>query len=306
MTNNEAFFGGGVCSGLSGSPSAVIRESVISQNNARNFGGGLFVQNSALTLENVRITQNVAGSTGGLGSGGGLWYSDLNTSPWAAPLRVFGGTVVSGNSASQNGGGLSIYTVLSFEISDITVSGNSALNGRGGGVRLIGFGTVTSSTFSGNSAFIGGGIATSSPSRSSQSTVAISCSTMFDNDATVSGSGLFAEGNSQVTYQGSIIVNNPATAINCALQSIAVFTSLGYNLFVTESSCPTTTTDVVVASVAEVMLGPLQDPTHALLEGSPAVNAGDTCPKNAFDQRGLPRPARGANDIGSLELQEVV
>ncbi|BCM92994.1 hypothetical protein IAD21_04879 [Abditibacteriota bacterium] len=56
----------------------------------------------------------------------------------------------------------------------------------------------------------------------------------------------------------------------------------------------------------EPLLGPLQDnggptPTFALLEGSPAINAGQSDLKT--DQRGLPRPAGGAADIGAFEQQ---
>jgi len=61
-------------------------------------------------------------------------------------------------------------------------------------------------------------------------------------------------------------------------------------------------------------LGPLQDnggptPTHALLPGSPAIDAGGSdCPPPATDQRGFPRPVDGNDDgvatcdIGAYEL----
>jgi hypothetical protein len=44
--------------------------------------------------------------------------------------------------------------------------------------------------------------------------------------------------------------------------------------------------------------GPTQ--THALLAGSPAIDAGASCPTS--DQRGAPRPQGGACDIGAYEL----
>jgi hypothetical protein len=54
------------------------------------------------------------------------------------------------------------------------------------------------------------------------------------------------------------------------------------------------------------LLGPLGDnggstPTHALLDGSPAIDAGTSegCP--ATDQRGVARPQGSACDIGSFE-----
>src|SRR5439155_6004156 len=57
---------------------------------------------------------------------------------------------------------------------------------------------------------------------------------------------------------------------------------------------------------AELKLGPLQDNggltfTHALLCGSPAIDAGDNTDAPETDQRGLPRIVRGVIDIGSYE-----
>src|SRR5213079_790602 len=60
------------------------------------------------------------------------------------------------------------------------------------------------------------------------------------------------------------------------------------------------------------MLGPLQDNggptfTHALLPGSPAINAGDSSftPPPFYDQRGpgFDRVVNGRIDIGSFEVQ---
>ena len=60
------------------------------------------------------------------------------------------------------------------------------------------------------------------------------------------------------------------------------------------------------------MLGPLQDNggptfTHALLPGSPAINAGDPSftPPPFYDQRGpgFDRVVNGRIDIGSFEVQ---
>ncbi|HEX8200990.1 MAG TPA: Ig-like domain-containing protein, partial [Isosphaeraceae bacterium] len=55
-------------------------------------------------------------------------------------------------------------------------------------------------------------------------------------------------------------------------------------------------------------LGPLADNggstrTHALLAGSPAIDAGHNASAPATDQRGHPRPFNGAADIGAFEFQ---
>ena len=54
------------------------------------------------------------------------------------------------------------------------------------------------------------------------------------------------------------------------------------------------------------LLGPLWDNggptlTHALLPGSPAINAGDDSAAPATDQRGVPRPQGLRSDIGAYE-----
>src|SRR5206468_12343358 len=57
---------------------------------------------------------------------------------------------------------------------------------------------------------------------------------------------------------------------------------------------------------ADLKLGPLQDNggptfTHALLCGSPAIDAGDNTDAPDTDQRGLPRIINGVIDIGAYE-----
>ena len=51
--------------------------------------------------------------------------------------------------------------------------------------------------------------------------------------------------------------------------------------------------------------GPTQ--THALLEGSIAIDAGDCSGGSVTtDQRGIPRPQRGGCDIGAYELENAI
>jgi uncharacterized repeat protein (TIGR01451 family)/MYXO-CTERM domain-containing protein len=87
--------------------------------------------------------------------------------------------------------------------------------------------------------------------------------------------------------------------------------TLGYNLADDDTCNLDETGDM--GDVADVGIGPLEDNegptlTHALLEGSPAIDTGDNdaCPNN--DQRGSIRPADGDEDgtfvcdIGAFEL----
>jgi len=64
-------------------------------------------------------------------------------------------------------------------------------------------------------------------------------------------------------------------------------------------------------SFPDPKLGPLADNggptlTMALLSGSPAIDAGDTTAAPTTDQRGFPRPAGAAPDIGAYEYGSVM
>jgi hypothetical protein len=79
-------------------------------------------------------------------------------------------------------------------------------------------------------------------------------------------------------------------------------TSGGHNVF-TDATCAPTGTDPQVPSA---LLGPLADnggptPTHALLDGSPAIDWADGALCPATDQRGVARPQGPACDAGAFE-----
>jgi hypothetical protein len=78
--------------------------------------------------------------------------------------------------------------------------------------------------------------------------------------------------------------------------------SAGHNVL-TDATCAPTPTDQVVGSA---LLGALGDnggatPTHALLSGSPAIDAPDAALCPATDQRGVARPQGPACDVGAFE-----
>jgi hypothetical protein len=62
------------------------------------------------------------------------------------------------------------------------------------------------------------------------------------------------------------------------------------------------------SNLVNALLGPLQDnggptPTHGLISGSPAIDAGN-CAVLVTDQRGVWRPQGGACDIGVVEKMQ--
>src|SRR5882757_2467694 len=264
---------------VDGGGAATIAGLTITNGNA-NRGGGIYNESSTLTVSNCSISSNSAPDA--FGVGGGI-FNDVSFSN--GTLEILNSTI-SGNSAHFYGGG--IYNLSAYggsapaDLFNSTISGNSA--GRfGGGIY--------------NNASTGG----SSP-------LTVLHSTFSDNSAFQGPSGGIA--NVSGTLQLGTTILNASTISN----NSGTITSLGYNLssdngggFLTATGDQINTTPV---------LGPLQDNggptfTHALLTGSPAIDAGDPNfdpnafnPPMLYDQRGSghDRVAHGRVDIGAFEI----
>ena len=133
---------------------------------------------------------------------------------------------------------------------------------------------------------------------------------------TLSGNGgPFGIGGGIVNFFGTVEVGNTVLYRDGGGETITnrggTIISLGYNMSSDDGSgVLTNATDQINT---DPMLGPLQDNggptfTHALLPGSPAIDAGDPdfTPPPDFDQRGpgFPRVACGRIDIGAFEVQD--
>ena len=207
-------------------------------------------------------------------------------------------TTISGNSAAYRGGG--IWALGAVGIVDSTISGNTAANA-GGGIYNSGTLTLTTSTVSGNGAPNGAGIHTSAgPATIANSTIAA-------NAATTRAGGIYGGNALDVTLAGSILaINTAPTDPDCTL----IVQSLGDNLLGNRGACTFVSAagDQVgeTASPIDPLLGPLADNggptlTHLPSPGSPTIEAGPaTCP--ATDQRGTARPQGATCDIGSVEV----
>jgi hypothetical protein len=283
----------------------------------RGQGGGLYMNGGSLTIGSSTIASDqAAGGSGGAfgvagpGGGGGL-YSD-------GTLTVSNSTL-SGNSATGSlsfgagGGGISnIYGTLT--VSNSTLSGNFA--GAGGGIaNWWGTLTVSNSTLSGNSAnadfYGGGGI------YNLNGTLTVSNSTLTANRADGNGGGLYVYVGSSVLHN-TVIAGNFRGATGTTRDDVAGALDPGgdYNLIGDGTGMTGLSNGVngnlVGSSTAPIdpLLGPLQDNggptfTHALLPGSPAIDAGNNAYATNFDQRGpgFPRIVNGIIDIGAFEVQ---
>jgi len=225
------------------------------------------------------------------GEGGGILNADTAT------LSIINSTL-SGNTAGFGGGVFNSGTLI---IINSTFSSNMA--SEGGGIYNSGSGmlTITNSTFSGNAASeTGGGVF-------NIGTLQLANSTVSDNSAAFLAGGILNFNNLEI---GSTILDRGDSGVSIYSNGDGLVTSLGYNISSDDGSG--ILTGPGDQTNTDPMLGPLQDNggstfTHALLPGSPAVNAGDPAftPPPFFDQRGpgFERVVNGRLDIGSFEVQ---
>jgi hypothetical protein len=303
ISGNTARLGGGInISGEVGA-SVTVANSTISGNRVGLDGGGISAH-GGVTVNNSTIVENTAGR-----DGGGI------ISRWN--LTVTSSTI-SGNRASSNGGGIfDSGSARVMMVTDSVISGNTAAIS-GGGIYSFQHGTIggiiplarihiANSTISGNTAGRnGGGI------YSFYEHVTVANSTISGNSASLHGGGIHAYGwiyedvvSGDVTVTGSILSGNTLTDGTFQETRDVEFASLDANhslLGVAAFDRVTTGSDNIADD--DPRLAPLADnggptQTHALLPGSPAIDAGnpDFVSPPGFDQRG--RRLRGWS-VGGL------
>lgn len=261
---------------VSASATASIFGVTIEGGRVTGSGGG--VSNAGnLSINNSAIRSNFAGRDTNLkgGQGGGI----RNTGTLA-----INGSVISGNTASDDGGGL--YNAGTLSLSNVTISGNTArgdTDGNGDGGGLYNAATMTTTP-----------IAT------------ITFSTIAFNTAIKNGGGV-RNNNATIRMDHTILADNSAASSpNCS----GAIISNGSNLD-SGNSCRFTGSGDLINTAPR--LGPLAynggpTQTHALLNGSPAIDAADPASCIASDQRGVTRPKDGngdgvaACDLGAYEF----
>ncbi len=214
-------------------------------------------------------------------SGGGI----LN-----AGTLTLDGVAVTGNSAGRSARGGGIYSTGPLTVMNSTVSGNYAVfDGTGIDAGSV---TVINSTISGNYTEFGGAGVWAGAATLRNATVA-------ENEDL----NLFV-GAATLTVVNTIIAAAPDEQ-NCYLSGYGAgpVVSLGHNID-SDGSCGLSGPGDL--SGVDPMLGELADNggptlTHALLPGSPAIDAGDDARCPAADQRGAPRPGGANCDIGAYE-----
>ena len=260
-------------------------------------GGGI-VNAGTLTVSNSTLMGNTAGNGGVIHNGNGRTLTLINST-------------VTGNNAT--GGYGAIYNEGTLILTNSTISGNSATGDGGGIFSEVGTLTLTNSTVSGNSATGGGGgIVVAYGGTADLNNVTITNNTAdSDDDGFGNGGGIVCWGGT-VNFKNTLIAGNNddgGQAPDCS----ETLTSQGYNLIQNTTGCTIAGDTTGNITGQEPDLGPLQNNggatfTHALLPGSPAIDAanpavpgssGNAC--EATDQRGVARPQGTRCDIGAFE-----
>ena len=321
--NSTGTYGGG---GISNSGTLTVTNSTISGNSSSLGSGGIYTNAGTVTVTDSTISGNSASSN----YGGGIWVSNGTV--------TLTNTTISDNTAGNVGGG--IYNQGTVTLANSKISDNTANSGYGGGITSSGTVTLTNSTISGNSAGTHGGGITSS------GTLTVTNTTIAGNTAVTHGGGITSSGtltvtnttiagNTAVTYGGGIYKSGGTASLGNTLiggntgtlggpDVYGSVTSRGHNLVSNGSGSTGLTNGVngdlvgTAGSPIDPRVGPLAvnapgtTATHALLLGSPAINAGDDAIAAAaigpsaygaggLDQRGVARPQGTHADIGAYE-----
>ncbi len=240
--------------------------------------------NGPVTISDLMIRNGQAGFGGGILLNGPTVLTVINST-------------VSGNAAAFGGG---IYNGGGLAIVNSTLSGNAA-GSEGAGVYNATTLMISNSTFSNNAAHGSGGACLNG------GMLLITNSTLSGNSAMDAGGAVYNIGTLHI---GNTILKRGNSGTNIYSNGGGTVISLGYNLSSDDGGGHLTGPGDQINT--DPLLGPLQDNggptlTHALLPGSPAIDAGDPkfTPPPSYDQRGPDfwRVRNDRIDVGSFEVQ---
>ena len=257
------------------------------------WGGAVSVASGSLDVRHATLRDSTAVRGGGLAvsAGATLQMSD---------------TTIEGNTTTDRGAGFYVHGGGDATIVTSAILDNSAGDGGGGGASFGGTVVLRDSTLSGNLANRNGGgfLAITDPANDVTFTgVTVTANTCDADGSGDGGGGGLAAFDGTFSISGSIVAGNadltPTGNDDC---SGGAPTSNGYNVFGQATGCGFAIgTDQSVADARLASRGDWggESETHALLPGSPAIDAGGTCAST--DQRGVSRPALGGCDAGAFE-----
>ena len=295
VSGNSATGSGGGISSFYGT--TTLNNSTVSDNSTAGDGGGIYNDSGTSILNNSTVSGNSA-----TGEGGGIYSTSSTT--------TLNNSTLSGNSAAGYGGGGIFNHFSTVILNGSTVAANSASESGGGGICTTSDSTTTidNSTVSGNYSRFAGGI------WAVGGTINLSNSTVSSNEAVSFIGGIYNETNGIITLNNSIVAGNillPSgnfsevrsfDGVMNTSNSLFGNSTFGFNP-VYNPADNNIVVDLSSTNLDSVLLpltdngGPTQ--THALPEGSPAIDAGDNASCPATDQRGEARDSQC--DIGAYE-----
>lgn len=170
---------------------------------------------------------------------------------------------------------------------------------------MLGSGTISNSTLSGNTALAWHGGALFH----TDGALAVTSSTITANSSAGAAVfvGTFTDAGATLALTNTVVAGNAGEG--CLLGAFGAgpvsLVSGGHNVFATGSGCNPVASDQEVADPGLELLADNGGPTltHALLDGSPAIDAGDGAFCPATDQRGVARPQGPECDVGAYEKE---
>jgi hypothetical protein len=314
ITNNLGYLGAGIYN----EGTFTVSSSSINKNYAfsNGTGGGIYNNSSGVvTVDNTIISENGGGT-----DGGGIYNN-------SSGILSVNNSTISDNEAFYNGGG--VYNSGVLTVVNSTINANrTTTNYGGGGIYNSGEAIVNNSTISGNESEIGGGIYNESTITVKNSTITLN--TAYNYYGGSSAGGIHNSNSGNATIENSIVAGNFDNYDKDLTNTInpdvfGNFNSNGYNLIGDlRGSGGFSTNEKLNVPIEKLLDTTLRDngglvKTHALVSGSPAINAGNnadipfdvtdidkdgnTTEQVPFDQRGsgYQRISGTRVDIGAYE-----
>lgn len=286
-------------------PRTVMIDGMTIRNGAAPATGGAISSEGALTVTHCVIEHNGTSTWGGGIYVGGSTFSSL----------MMIDTTVRANVAVHGGG---IYTLSKVIIRDSALYENM-VSDSGGGIYDNGQLTVTNSTISGNIANTSGGGIYSRTAAFLYSTSVIGNDADHDRDELGGiGGGVYVDAGSRFVAVNTLLAGNTINDAPIPDNCNGTLEVYGTNLLEEVLGCVFSGNGASsIGTVSPGTIGPLQNnggptPTHALLNGSEAIDAttAQGCIDEAgtpltTDQRGTPRVAGVRCDVGAYESGSV-